>query len=178
MTTKNKRPIDQAIDLPYFGRKFPFIPRKLGSRLRISLVFSANHFREIGAIQFLAFFLRLPSRLAPTHKDFQKGFELIRGRFGLVAEIEWLLLVILYKDLEKTRGKKKAYKFAQKSIQQSSYFMMKDFYQADRLADFEDLFEAFWSYFKAMFQNDPDFENEFVDEGHLKTMIFYKCLNC
>ena len=56
--------------------------------------------------------------------------------------------------------------------------MMNDFYQADRLADFADPFEAFWSYHKAMFQDDPNYENELFDHGNLKVMIVHRCRNC
>ena len=56
--------------------------------------------------------------------------------------------------------------------------MMNDFYQADRLAEFEDPFEAFWAYHKAMFQNDPNYPNEMIEEYNRRVMIVHDCRNC
>lgn len=99
-------------------------------------------------------------------------------QFGFIAEIEWILLLMIYQDLEKLEGGEAAYGFAKRAIQRCSLFMMKDFYQADCLAKFEDPFEAFWAYHKAMFQNDLNYENEMIDDGNLKIMIVHRCLNC
>lgn len=164
--------------LPYYGRHFPFIPWTLWSKLRVSFVFAETLYHELGPAQFAAFCLRLPFRLMPARCEFREGFRLMRSQFGLIAEIEWILLVLIYRDLEKRRGKEKAYAFSKNAIQKSSRFMMNDFYQADRLAEFADPFEAFWSYHKAMFENDPNYENELIDNGDLKVMIVRQCRNC
>jgi len=178
MTAKRPLPLNQVRMLPYYGRHFPFIPWTLKSKLRVSFVFARTLFHELRLAKFVAFCLRLPFRLIPTYRELRRGFRLMRSQFGLMAEIEWILLVMIYKDLEKTHGKTKAYAFAKSAIQKSSRFMMNDFYQADRLEGFEDPFEAFWSYHKAMFQNDPNYENELIDNGNLKVMIVHRCRNC
>jgi L-2-amino-thiazoline-4-carboxylic acid hydrolase len=177
MATKSL-PLSQVSTLPYYGRHFPFIPWRLASKLRVSSVFAKCLWGEIGAFRFAAFWLRLPFRLRATCREFRAGFRLMRSQFGFIAEIEWILLVLIYRDLEKMEGKEKAYGFAQKAIQQCSEFMMNDFYQADRLAKFADPFEAFWSYHKAMFLNDPNYPNEMIDHGDLKIMIVHQCRNC
>lgn len=99
-------------------------------------------------------------------------------QFGFIAEIEWILLVIIYRVLVKRQGKEKAYNFAKMAIQKCSQFMMSDFYQADCLAEFEDPYEAFWNYHKAMFQDDPNYPNEFFEDKNLKIMIVHQCRNC
>lgn len=102
----------------------------------------------------------------------------MRNQFGMIAGIEWILLIMIYQDLKKLRSGNAAYDFAKMAIQKCSLFMMNDFCQADRLAKFEDPFEAFWAYHKAMFQNDPNYENEMIDNGNLKIMIIHRCRNC
>lgn len=171
-------PVSQVKHLPYYGRNFPFIPWTLKSKLRVSFVFARNLFAELGLIQFAAFWLLMPFRLIPVYKKFRDGLRLIGKQFGLIAEIEWILLVIIYQVLEKRQGEEKAYRFAKKAIQESSQFMMNDFYQADRLAEFEDPFEAFWIYHKAMFQDDPNYPNEFIEDKDLKIMVVHQCRNC
>jgi hypothetical protein len=148
------------------------------SKLRVSFVFAVNLLHELGLPGSLGFLLRLPFRLPPTYRKYREGFRLVGKTFGLMAEIEWILLVIVYRDLDRKHGNEKAYAFARKAIQESSRFMMNDFYPGDRLAEFEDPFEAFWSYHKAMFQNDPNYPNEFVEEKDLKIMIVHQCRNC
>ncbi len=177
MTTKGI-PLTQVSLLPNYGRHFPFVPWNLASKIRVSLVFERDLLHEIGPMRFAAFWLRLPFRLLPIYREFQTGFRLVGSQFGLMAEIEWILLVMIYRDLEELEGGKAAYGFARKAIQKCSLFMRNDFYQADRLAKFEDPFEAFWAYHKAMFQDDPNYENEMIDEGHLKVMIVHRCRNC
>ncbi len=177
MTVK-KLPVDQVKSLPYYGRSFPFIPWTLGSKLRVVWVFAGNLLSELGPIRFAVFWLLLPLRLVPAFVRFRDGFRLMGRRFGFMAETEWLLLVIIYGVLARRDGKEKAYLFAKKAIQDGSRFMMNDFYQADRLAEFEDPFEAFWSYHKAMFRNDPNYPNEFVEDENLKMMIVHQCRNC
>ncbi len=172
------RPLDQVSSLSHYGRHFPFIPWTLGSKLRVSLVFARHLFRELGPLHFAAFWLSLPFRLGPTYRMFRDGFALIGEKFGFMAKVEWLLLVIIYRNLQKKEGKEKAYLFAKQAIQDSSRFMMNDFYHADRLAEFADPFEAFWSYHKAMFQDDPNYPNEFIEEKDLKIMIVHSCRNC
>ena len=162
-------PLSQVKTLPYYGRHFPFIPWKLTSKLRISLVFAGNLLRDLGLISFVGFWLALPFRAIPTYRASKAGFRLMGSSFGLIAEMEWILLVIIYRVLEKRHGKAHAYDFAKEAIQKSSLFMMNDFYQADRLAEFEDPFEAFWAYHKAMFQNDPNYPNEMIEEDNRKT---------
>lgn len=177
MTAKNL-PLHQVETLPYYGRHFPFIPWSLTSKLRVSWGFGLHLLHEIGPVRFLIFWLLVPFRLLPTHREFRPGFRLMRKQFGLMAEMEWILLVLIYRDLEKRSGKQRAYSFAQKAIQQCSLFMMNDFYQADRLAEFADPFEAFWRYHKAMFQDDPNYPNEMHDNGDLKIMVVHQCRNC
>ena len=176
--TKQGRPVDQVRTLPYYGRSFPFIPWTFISKLRVSFVFARNLFRELGLFQFGTFWLLLPFRFGPMYARFKDGFRLMGKQFGRMAEIEWILLVIIYKVLERKKDKEKAYRFAKKAIQDCSQFMMNDFYQADRLAEFKDPFEAFWSYHKAMFQDDSNYPNEFIEDKDLKIMVVHQCLNC
>jgi hypothetical protein len=164
--------------MSYYGRNFPFIPWTLKSKLRVSLVFARNLFGELGLIQFTAFWLLMPFRFVPVYWKFREGFRLMGKNFGFIAEIEWILLVIIYRTLEKKKGKEEAYLFAKRAIQEGSQFMMNDFYQANRLAEFEDPFEAFWLYHKAMFQDDPNYPNEFIEDRDLKIMVVHQCRNC
>jgi hypothetical protein len=156
-------PVTHVKNLPCYGKKFPLIPWTLRSKIHVSFVFAKCLFNELGIIQFLAFWLLLPFRFVPVYKRFRDGFRLMGRQFGFIAEIEWILLVIIYRVLAKKQGREKAYHFAKKAIQESSQFMMNDFYQADRLAEFEDPYEAFWIYHKAMFQEDPNYPNEFIE---------------
>lgn len=179
MTMKKKGlPLEQVKELPYYGRHFPFIPWKFSSKLRISLVFTTSFLHEMGPVRFAAFWMRLPFRLRPTYREFRDGFVLMKSRFGWMAEIEWILLVMIYRELEGTAGKERAYDFAKRAIQRCSRFMMSDFYQANRLAKFEDPFEAFWCYHRAMFRDDLNYPNEMEDRGDLKIMTVRQCRNC
>lgn len=173
-----KLPLDRVRTLPYYGKPFPFIPWALSSKLRVSFVFASRLLGELGWLQFLGFWFLMPFRIIPAWWKYREGLGLTGRNFGSVAEIEWILLLMIYRHLEKKQGKEKAYLFAKSAIQDSSKFMMNDFYQADRLADFEDPFEAFWSYHKAMFRDDPNYPNEFIEEKDLKTMVVYRCRNC
>lgn len=173
-----RRSLEDVSSLSYYGRHFPFIPWSLGSKLRVSLVFARHLFKELGALRFVIFWLALPFRLLPTYRKYRQGFALMAGKFGFMAEMEWLLLVIIYRDLEKKEGKERAYRFAKTAIQDASSFMMNDFYQADRLAEFEDPYEAFWLYHKAMFRNDPNYPNDLIEGKNLKVMIVHRCRNC
>jgi len=100
------------------------------------------------------------------------------GRFGKMAEAEWLLLVIIYRVLERTESADAAYDFSKRAIQEASLFMMADFYQAKLLSEFEDPFEAFWEYHKAMFRDDPNYPNEMIEEPDAKVMVVHDCRNC
>ncbi len=102
----------------------------------------------------------------------------MKNAFGQMAKLEWLLLVQIYNYLSNKKDKDFAYQFAKDAIQKASKFMMSDFYQAKELAKFDDPFEAFWQYHKAMFTNDPNYPNELIDEGNLKIMIVSDCKNC
>lgn len=177
MTSKGL-PLIEVSTLPNYGRHFPFIPWNLASKIRVSLVFAQSLLHEIGPVRFAAFWLRAPFRLLPVYRGYQAGLRLMASQFGLIAKIEWILLIMIYRDLEELEGKEAAYAFVKKAIQRCSLFMMEDFYQADRLAKFEDPFEAFWTYHKAMFQGDLNYENELIDDGNLKVMVVHRCLNC
>jgi hypothetical protein len=177
MSTKNL-PLSQVEALPFYGRRFPFIPWSMAAKLRVSFVFASHFLNEIGPARFAVFWLLLPFRLAPTYRKHRDGFKLMGKTFGFMAEIEWLLLVIICRYLEPKNGPEGAYLFAKKAIQDASQFMMNDFYQADRLAQFEDPFEEFWRFHKAMFQNDPNYPNEMVEEKDLKVMIVHRCRYC
>jgi hypothetical protein len=113
-------PVDQVKTLPYYGRNFPFIPWTFRSKLRVSFVFARNLFGKLGLIQFVAFWLLLPFRFRPAYTRFRDGFRLMGKQFGFMAEVEWILLVIIYRILEKKEGKEKADSFAKKAIQDSS----------------------------------------------------------
>ena len=113
-------PLSQVKTLPYYGRHFPFIPWKLTSKLRISLVFAGNLLRDLGLISFVGFWLALPFRAIPTYRASKAGFRLMGSSFGLIAEMEWIPLVIIYRVLEKRHGKAHAYDFAKEAIQKSS----------------------------------------------------------
>jgi hypothetical protein len=173
-----KRPLSEVPSLPYYGRSFPFLPWKLSSRLRVSLVFARHLYRKFGPPGFLLFWLQLPFRVFPARRQYREGLELTHISFGRIAEAEWLMLLVIYEDLERREGKVAAYRFAKEAIQDCSRFMMRDFYQAERLAEFEDPFEAFWSYHRAMFRNDPNYPNEMIEEGDRRTMIVHCCRNC
>jgi len=171
-------PLDRVKALPYYGRHFPFIPWTVASKLRVSFVFAGDLLHELGLLRFLGAWFMLPFRLVPAYRKYREGFRSMGCSFGPIAEIEWILLVIVYRDIESKKGKDNAYLFARKAMQRSSQFMMNDFYQADRLAEFEDPFEAFWSYHRAMFQDDPNYPNEFIEEENLKIMVVHRCRNC
>lgn len=173
-----KRPLGEVASLPYYGRSFPFIPWKLSSRLRVSLVFARHLYRELGLPGFLRFWLLVPFRLFPALGRYREGLRLTRRSFGCMAEMEWLLLLLIYEELERREGKAVAYRFAREAIQDCSRFMMREFYQASRLAEFEDPFEAFWSYHRAMFHDDANYPNEMIEEGDRRTMIVHRCRNC
>lgn len=171
-------PLSEVKKLPHYGEHFPFIPWSFASKLRVSWVFTVRLLEEIGLLRFAAFWLEMPFRMLPVHRELRDGFRMTRRRFGVMAEMEWTLLVLIYRDIEKRSGKQRAYAFAKDAIQRSSLFMMNDFYQADRLAEFADPFEAFWSYHQAMFRDDPNYPNELRDEGDRKVMVVHQCMNC
>lgn len=176
--TSEKLSLSQVEKLPHYGQSFPFIPWTTASKMRVSLVFARHLLAELGAGRFGLFWLLLPFRLGPAYERSRDGFRLMREKFGRMAEGEWLLLVIIYRYLESRKGREAAYRFAKKAIQDASLFMMSDFYQADRLARFEDPFEAFWQFHKAMFSNDPNYPNEMIEEKDLRIMIVHECRNC
>jgi hypothetical protein len=171
-------PWDEVSILPHYGEHFPFLPWSTASKLRVSWVFVRDLRAELGWSRFLVFWLRLPVALIPAVRKYRAGFALMGRTFGVLAELEWILLVVIYDDLARKSGNQRAYQFAKDAIQHSSRFMMNEFYQADRLARFDDPFEAFWSYHKAMFADDPNYPNELVDHGDLKMMIVHQCRNC
>lgn len=174
----DRRHDDEVSALPHYGEHFPFLPWSMASRLRVSWVFARTLGAELGWSRFIGFWLRLPVALIPAVRKDRAGFALMGRSFGFLAELQWMLLVVIYRDLAAKSGKQRAYLFAKEAIQRSSRFMMNEFYQADRLARFDDPFEAFWGYHKAMFADDPNYPNELVDHGDLKMMIVHRCRNC
>jgi len=168
----------EVSDLPHYGEHFPFLPWSTTTKLRVAWVFTRRLRAELGWGRFIGFWLRLPVAAIPAVRSYRAGFSLMGRNFGVLAEMEWILLVIIYHDLAARSGKDRAYRFAKEAIQDGSRFMMNEFYQADELARFDDPFEAFWSYHKAMFADDPNYPNELIDEGDLKTMIVHQCRNC
>ncbi len=165
--------------VPYYGKHFPFIPWSFKSKIKVSLVFAQTLYQKIGLFQFLKFWvIILPFNIIQTSKKDKEGLKLMKNAFGLMAKIEWLLLLLIYQFLEKTKDKEFAYQFSKDAIQKASKFMMSDFYQAQVLSKFEDPFEAFWAYHKAMFKDDPNYPNELIDEGDCKIMMVHECKNC
>ncbi len=174
-----KKELSEIKNIHYYGKKFPFIPWSFKSKIKVSLVFAKTLYQKIGFIEFLNFWLFvLPVNLIQTYKKGKKGFKMMKNSFGTMAEIEWLLLVIIYKFLEKKKDKEFAYQFSKDAIQEASKFMMSDFYQAKKLSEFEDPFETFWTFHKAMFKDDPNYPNEFIEEKNCKIMLVHECKNC
>ncbi|MCB1143919.1 MAG: L-2-amino-thiazoline-4-carboxylic acid hydrolase [Leptospiraceae bacterium] len=171
-------PISEISKLPYYGNKFPFIPYSFQSKIKVSIVFAKHLYKMIGFFPFLLFWLFIPFHLYRTNSKYKEGVRLMGHAFGFMARIEWLLLLVIYDLINNKYGKEKAYQFSKNAIQDASKFMMNDFYQADILAKFEDPFEAFWEYHKAMFANDPNYPNEFIEDTDCKVMIVKKCQNC
>lgn len=178
MKTSKKLPISEITTVPYYDKSFPFIPWSFKSKLKVSLTFAKQLYKEIGFFSFLLFWIKVPFKWFSLSKKHKSGLNLMKNAFGTMAKIEWKLLLIIYETLERKSGKQKAYQFAKNAIQQASKFMMNDFYQADKLAQFEDPFEAFWAYHKAMFTDDLNYPNEFIEEENCKIMIVHKCRNC
>lgn len=172
------RPLSEIGQVPYYHRSFPFIPWTMRSKIRVSWVFARHLLRQIGPLRFAGFWLVLPVRLIPVYRKYREGFRMMDKKFGFMAGMEWILLVIIYREIERKQGAESAYLYAKEAIQDASKFMMNEFYQADRLAEFADPFEAFWSYHKAMFQHDPNFPNEMIEERDLKIMVVHECSNC
>lgn len=98
------RPTASVEHLPHYGKHFPFIPWSLTSKLRVSWVFAAELRRVLGLRRFLAFWLALPLRLPPTLRRHRAGFREMRRRFGVIAEAEWVLLVVIHGVLEHRDG--------------------------------------------------------------------------
>jgi hypothetical protein len=174
----NKKKLSEITKVPYYGENFPFIPWTLIAKFKVELIFAKNLYKKLGFLSFLWFCLMLPFRLVPNFKKNRDGIRLMGKSFGWMAKTEWALLLVIYRQFEKKYGKFDAYLFAKNSIQECSSFMMNDFYQADRLKDFEDPFEAFWLFHKAMFKDDPNYPNEFIEEKDCKIMVVHSCRNC
>ena len=175
----HKLPLDQISTVPFYGKHFPLVPWTLKANIQTTLIFARNLFRELGPLGGIAFWLLVPLRMVPTYWKYRAGFNLVGGKFGLMGFMQWMALVIVYEVLERKHDKEKAYEFIKQAIQDASNALMNDLYQADRLAEFEDPFDAFWAYHKAMFQDDPNWPNEFtVDEPDLKVMVVEQCFNC
>jgi hypothetical protein len=177
--TTSKRTLDDVARLPHYGEPFPFIPWTLRSKLGVSLVFVRHLFTKLGPVRFVGFWLSVPFRLPAELRRSADALRLIRRGYGAIAKAEWALLVVIHRMLERREGPDRAYDFSRRAIQDASTFMMADFYQADRLAEFDDPFEAFWAYHRAMFSGDPNYPNELIDESDdLKVMVVHECLNC
>lgn len=174
-----KKQLSEINQVPYYGKSFPFIPWTFMSKAKVSIVFAKIFYKKTGLLTFLNFWLiQLPFNAITTLRTNKKGLGLMKDSFGSMAKLEWFLLIEIYHFLEKRNNKEYAYQFAKEAIQESSKFMMSDFYQAEQLANFEDPFEAFWQYHKAMFDNDPNYPNEFIEKENCKTMIVHDCRNC
>ncbi len=171
--------ITEISKVPYYGKKFPFIPWKFSSKIKVSFVFAKILYKKIGFLKFFKFWLIIfPLIFLKTYKKYKKWLKMMNSSFWKMSEIEWLLLIIIYEYLEKIKNKDFAYDFSKQAIQEASKFMMNDFYQADILKNFEDPFEAFWTYHKAMFKDDPNYPNEFIEEKDCKIMMVHDCKNC
>ena len=171
--------LNEISEVPYYGKKFPFIPWSFASKMKVSFVFAKVLYHKIGLVRFLTFWLYVfPLKAFSLYRRNKEGLKLMQNSFGKMAEVEWFLLVVIYRYLEQFKDADFAYAFAKEAIQEASKFMMSDFYQAKILARFEDPFEAFWLYHKAMFEDDPNYPNELIDEGDCKTMIVHECKNC
>lgn len=176
---KNARPISDIKKIPYYGKSFPFIPWTFVSKVKVSLVFLKTFYKKTSILSFLSFWtLRLPFSTLKTLGKNKKGLHLMKESFGRMAKLEWFLLIEFYNFIEKKNNKEYAYQFAKEAIQKASEFMMSDFYQAKKLAKFQDPFEAFWEYHKAIFSDDPNYPNELIDEGDCKIMLVHDCRNC
>lgn len=171
-------PLADINKVPNYGRRFPFVPWKTSTRLRVSWVFVRHLLAELGLLRLLSFCLLLPWNVWHAQQRFSEGVQLMGQKFGWLPKAQWLLLLVIYQDIEARHGKAPAYRLAKDAIQACSLFMMPEFYQSDHLARFEDPFEAFWAYHKAMFAGDGNYPNEMVEEGDLRMMIVRDCRNC
>ncbi|MCA9908485.1 MAG: hypothetical protein KC519_07535, partial [Anaerolineae bacterium] len=154
--TTHKLPLDQISSVPFYGRHFPFVPWTFKANLQTTLIFARNLFRELGLLRGIGFWLVFPFRMVPTYFKYRKGFNLVYSKFRIMGFMQWIAVVSVYEVLERKTGQEQAYAFIKHAIQDASKVLMSDLYQADRLAEFEDPFEAFWAYHKAMFQGDPN----------------------
>lgn len=174
----NKIPLTEISKVPHYGQHFPFIPWTLGSKIKVSFVFAKHLYHKIGLLNYLQFWLLLPFRLPNVLQSHKEGLRLMQNTFGWMAKVQWILLIIIYEVLEKKVGKEEAYQYAKDAIQDGATFMMNEFYQAEELAKFEDPYLAFWEYHKAMFKDDPNFENEVIEGEDCHKMIVHNCRNC
>jgi len=174
----SKIPLSEISKVPYYGRSFPFIPWSFTSKVKVSITFAKHLYKTVGLFSFLGFWLMLPFRWSQASRKYSQGVDLMGNSFGWMAKLEWTLLLIIYEELTNSNDEEAAYAFARRAIQDASSFMMDDFYQADRLAKFDDPFEAFWAYHKAMFKDDPNYPNEMIEEENCRTMIVHQCRNC
>ncbi|MCA9936643.1 MAG: hypothetical protein KC415_22060, partial [Anaerolineales bacterium] len=143
MTTQ-KLTLDQINTVPYYGKSFPFLPRKASVRNKEVWAFIKLQAKEIGLFPALAFWIAMPFRLGGVYRQYKEGMDLMKKSFGAEAKMEWAFLILTYKDMEKRHDAEYAYDFIKRAIQAAAPFVMNDMYQADYLAKFEDPFEAFW----------------------------------
>ncbi|MEJ2411132.1 MAG: hypothetical protein P8Y48_18005, partial [Novosphingobium sp.] len=126
--TNRKRLLREVVGLPYYGRSFPFVPWTLRTKLRVSLTFLGELRRELGWGRFLGFWLALPFRIVPALREGHEGYRMTRRSFGVLAEMEWLLLVIMFRILTRIEGPERAYNFTRRAIQKAAVYMMPEYY--------------------------------------------------
>lgn len=178
--TKTKLPLTEISKVPYYGKSFPIIPRKASVRQKEMMAFIKVQFKEMGFFRTLGFWFTVPFRLKGSYKKYKDGLDLTQKSFGKQAKMEWAFLFLSYNKMLKLKGEDYAYAFVKKSIQAAAPDVMNDMYQADYLKKFEDPFEAFWLYHKAIFKDDKDYPNYFIEDGEngAKEMIVTSCRNC
>lgn len=176
--TATKRSIADVKDVPHYGERFPFIPWSWSARIKVSTLFAKHLYQKVGLWPFIQFWLVLPIRIPSALRKHREGLTLMKQSYSSLAKFQWLLLIIIYEDLEKRFNKAEAYAYAKAAIQDGSKIIMNELYQADTLAQFEDPYLAFWEYHKAMFTGDDNFPNELIEAEGVKKMIVHDCRNC
>lgn len=179
MTNETKpggRPLSELPSLSRYGMHISGVTPE--GRKRMPGLMLRAAVRELGPLRAGWFLLCSALRGRALARAHPEAARLARA-YSPAAARDFPMLGGMFATLADWEGEDRAYAFLKGVMQASAPFQMAELYQVDELRRFEDRFEAFKRFNRAMFTGDPNYRlRAFIDEGDTFRVHLESCVNC
>ncbi len=173
---KSKRPVNEVTSLSRYGMHITGVTPEGRKRLPgIVLRAAVREFGPFKGVWFLVVAALRGRRLARENRAALK----LAQDYSPEAARDFPMLAGMYATLSEWEDDERAYAFLKETVQASAPYQMAELYQVSELEQFEDRFEAFKRFNRAMFADDDNYRlREFIDNGDEFRIRLSSCVNC